>query len=834
MSTLPDRLESLLAQTAVTGIDFVYVYPSQTELDVFFLKEPTELTTPLLAGSPPVPNLTADKVRIYRDDGGPDIKVTTISGVFTKGRVALHVMTDCRGDFTQYRLRIDDSRVDPYFNDAPFSFKANCPSELDCRRRRHECPDEKLTDFPVDYQARDFWSYRRALLDFAAQRYPDWKERLEADAGVMLLEAMSALADELAYYQDRVGREAYFETADQRRSLRRHAQLVDYPIHDGLGGSTLLAVEVSAGAGSIPAGTDVWAVSDAGEKVCFEVGHGIAQANLDPPGGYGVRAANNRLLPHVWDDSATCLAVGAIAVDVDGSHEADLPPGKWVVLRTNPRDPGMPQRVQAVRLVKAEDMQDPVLNPHPVTRLTWESEQALPFEMDIETLEVLANIVPVTAGKEHEGFFVVGCDPSALVPAPPSAAKLSRAVERQGATRIAPAASSTPVPASQWPEAPGSAPVVTYLFSLSGSDEQGLVWLGADARSARPEVVLDQGHFNGSTWATDRSWMWRRSFVGTDSSEPADLHFTLDDGMWRRVVGYQRRGQETVHIDYASGAGRTVRFGDGEFGLVPAEKTIFRVRYRLGNGRQGNVPTGAISQYVIPGGLVTKVFNPLPVQNGTDAETPEEIRQLAPEAFQNVTYRAVRPEDYAKAAEQLAWVARAGARFRWTGSWMTAFATPDPTGTTSVSAGHRAELEDQLDRYRQAGRETHVLDPVYANLDLELRICVAPECYPGDVLERVMDALVGKRSVHTCPCFFSPDNFTFGTPLRRSELEAAIQAVPGVRAVMETRIRRRGWFDWRTLDEFDFEVGVDEVIRVENDPRYPERGSLKIVTEGGA
>ena len=45
---------------------------------------------------------------------------------------------------------------------------------------------------------------------------------------------------------------------------------------------------------------------------------------------------------------------------------------------------------------------------------------------------------------------------------------------------------------------------------------------------------------------------------------------------------------------------------------------------------------------------------------------------VAPEAFRAVTYRAVRPEDYAEAAERLPWVQRAGATFRWTGSWLTA------------------------------------------------------------------------------------------------------------------------------------------------------------------
>jgi hypothetical protein len=57
--------------------------------------------------------------------------------------------------------------------------------------------------------ARDFISIRNALLDFASQRYPDWTEKIEADAGVMLAEIMAALGDEFSYIQDRYAREAY-------------------------------------------------------------------------------------------------------------------------------------------------------------------------------------------------------------------------------------------------------------------------------------------------------------------------------------------------------------------------------------------------------------------------------------------------------------------------------------------------------------------------------------------------------------------------------------------------------------------------------------------------
>ena len=134
-----------------------------------------------------------------------------------------------------YRLHIDDTRIDPFFNDVTFSFKAACPRDIDCAPPAHECAPEPAVDFPVDYLARDFWSLRGALLEFAAQRYPDWQDRLEADVGVMLAEVMSALGDERAFAQDRVAREATLETATQRRSVPRLSRPIHYVMPDGLG-----------------------------------------------------------------------------------------------------------------------------------------------------------------------------------------------------------------------------------------------------------------------------------------------------------------------------------------------------------------------------------------------------------------------------------------------------------------------------------------------------------------------------------------------------------------------------------------------------------------------
>ena len=825
-NVLADRLVEIMKPNppVVTGIDYIYIHQTQTLLDVYFLRALNTLKAAL----------KKEDIRIYNPSGEvKDMPVINLS--WNIAGDVLHLILPKAGDFTLYRFKIrgHDDKVDAFYNDVSFSFKANCPSDLDCAPPEHECPTEEPIDFPIDYLARDFWSFRTALLDFASLKYPDWTDRLEADAGVMMAEVMSALGDEMAYYQDRVSREAYLETATQRRSVRHHTRLVDYTLHDGLGAMGWLDVQTNT-AGNIPSGFDVWAAGSNGQKIDFEVGRGFEYHNKKYESGhidqYPVNDKNNQFEPHIWDKNQICLPVGTTELYLNGDQTGnlvldDLPKdkakGKWVLLKTTPTNPAQPIRKQMVRLIKIEKAMDNLVGTNPkITRIVWEKEQALPFEFDLTTLVIRGNLVPVTSGKTYTMYFGIGelkkTEQDALNDALKKAKKeekllpydTDRAIEREGRNDT-----------------------ISYLFTLPGSEILPLVWLGDDPHTAEPEIKLSIVTFitsGGVVKEKLEAWEPKRSFIGVNSSESQNTHFVLEDGSWRRVVGYQRIGEEFVHRDYASNNGVTIRFGDGEFGMTPSVNTIFKVEYRLGGGRQSNVAADSLTHKSDTLGFIDAVTNPLATENGLDAESPNEARQLAPEAFRAVTYRAVRPEDYAEAAERLDWVQRAGAVFRWTGSWQTVFVTPDPFGAVTLEEAKRKELVNQLDRFRQAGREAYTLDPIYADLDIEIDICAAPSAYAGEVKERVALVLNSKNG------YFAPNNFTFGMPLERSTLETIIQNTPGVRAVESIYIRRRGWFDWQIFTDYCYDPGKNVIIRVENDPLHPNRGSLNLKIHGGA
>jgi hypothetical protein len=537
---------------------------------------------------------------------------------------------------------------------------------------------------------------------------------------------------------------------------------------------------------------------------------------------------------HLPDPAAPCLPLGTtelflqdhlptvdqLPTDEDPLTLLTFWKGKWLLLKTDPEDPSVSARRHPVRVVEVEHTTDPLSldasdNPIPITRIKWEDAQALPFEMCLSDMVVHGNLVFATAGQTVTEFFSIRTNANI----PPAQAKtVDLAVERQGPLDEIACRRS-----------------VTFLYSLQQTETQGLGWRG-ELHDAKPEVELQEVEAaNLQPLTTPQIWKWQRTLLDARGFEDA---FTLDDGTWRRIIGFQRIGEVIEHVDYASGLGFTIRFGDGEFGRTPPNKTVFRVRYRTGPGTKANLPADTVVNLRNPqdetqadlASVLDAVTNPLPITGGVDPETPETIKQLAPEAFRAITFRAVRPEDYAEIAERLPWVQRAGARFRWTGSWLSAFVTADPLGTFELSPEHRTELENLMNCVRQAGREVFVRNPRFVNIDLEIKICVEPFAYPGQVKARVLEALVGRKGVRPTKEFFDPDNFTFGTPLRRAALEAAIQDVAGVRGVEQMYIRARGVAELREFVELTFNVGHDQVIRLQNDPRFPERGSLRIVT----
>jgi hypothetical protein len=774
MSDTRDRLETLLASTTLNGIDFVEVIDpaDQTELRVHFLNGVT--VTPLAALNP---------VTIRGGERVTDIAVTVRGWSADRdGRPVLELKVDTAGDFSTYTLAIDSPSLDRFFDHTGFSFKALCPSTLDCEPPAHECPPPAGSLPPIDYLAKDFTSFRKALSDFSRLRYPEWEERSEADFGMMFMEALCKVGDDLSYLQDRIRAEASLETATQRRSLVRHARMVDYEPRPATAARVLLQFDVPAGTASLPAGIGVDAAAPDGTRIRFETGEGL----LGPQSFLVKQEWNRGMRAYYWDDAQGCLLAGATEAWIEGWGH-NLEAGMALLIDTTAVISADPPQREVVHLsADGEEITDTLFGEN-ITHIVW--SEPLQFDHDIVSVDALGNLrttiagnlVPATQGRRVTEVFAIG-------EAPSTAPDLPLAVARQRSCSL-------------WPL--GSAPLA-FLAP-------------ADGGAPRPEIELVQQSF------PPKRWDWRRTILDAATSA---TDFVLEPFRMSRVA---KLDGGAPFYDYDGDDAHTIRFGEGLFGAVPDPGTVFSVTYRVGGGAAGNLAADTINA-VDPAspvaGLV--VTNPFNAGGGAEQETAEQIRLRAPRAFRATQYRAVRAEDYSRAAETLPWVSRGGTTFRWTGSWRTIFTTADPVGSTNTTIAQRVELVETLDRYRLAGREVVVPLPVFVALDLSIVVCAGADAFRGDVEAAILAALVPGTAG-----FFHPDQFTFGTPLYRSRLEAAVQSAQGVSGVVSLRTRRRGIeLAWSEMPEI-IRVGVNQILLIENDPSLPDHGSINLTVRGG-
>src|SRR4051812_868542 len=178
------------------GIDYVEVDETQRVITVYFLnKAPRDI-----------------RARDVRIEGGArirDIRVTdiTLCEIDDPDRDdCMKVEVDRPGDFSVYTLKLvgADGRplegFDPRYAEVNFSFKANCPSEMDCAPAS-DCYKEPAAEPDIDYLAKDYASFRQLIYDRLSLVMPDWRERHVPDLGVALVELFAYVGDYLSYYQ---------------------------------------------------------------------------------------------------------------------------------------------------------------------------------------------------------------------------------------------------------------------------------------------------------------------------------------------------------------------------------------------------------------------------------------------------------------------------------------------------------------------------------------------------------------------------------------------------------------------------------------------------------
>ncbi len=317
------------------------------------------------------------------------------------------------------------------------------------------------------------------------------------------------------------------------------------------------------------------------------------------------------------------------------------------------------------------------------------------------------------------------------------------------------------------------------------------------------------------------------------TEQPSLLDSRADDQVYRLEIDDQGEA--------------TVVFGDDVFGLRPAETTKVTATYRVGGGTIGNV---AAETLIEPrprdaediSWLVT-VTNPVPATGGRDLESRDHARRIAPETFQKPLV-AVTEDDYRAAALEFALpgnrkpVQNAKAHFRWTGSWLTLTLAVDPKAGENFET-IRQPLIDFLNTRRLAGYDLRVIGALDVPVELAIEFCLKPGFIAGDVQEAIEQALSTAELPGGKKGLFHPDNFSFGDFLYVSRIFAAVMAAPGVESAQITRLAllhaaRPDRDTQRNLLQGYLAVGSDQIIRLDNDRNFPERGTLFIRAKGVA
>lgn len=749
----------------------------------------------------------------------------------------LVVRTAIAGDFSRYDLRLRAAAgseqpppgFDPRLSSISFSFKVECPSDYDCATGPR-CPPAPATAPVIDYLAKDYDGFRRLMLDRMSLLVPGWQERSAADAGIAIVELMAYAADHLSYRQDAIATEAYLGTARRRVSVRRHARLVDYRLHDGCNARVFVQVAVAVD-WLLPRGTGLlsgvnadgdpallpdslpWRDAISAGASSFETAHDAALV-----------AAHNELPLYGWGEVGCCLARGATRATLRGAWPK-LAAGQFLAFeeRLSPTtyQAGDADRDKrwVVRLTEVKVGVDPsgqlfdelpADGPVAITEIAWDAADALPFPLCLSVAArpglaisvALGNIVLADHGRS------IRDEDLGTVPAP----RLQRVPAAAGGDCQCEPAEPQPIPARYRPQLRESP--VTQGYALAEElAAAGAAWPASRLLRRDPHEALPQ-------------------VPGLRATPPAPA---LPGPPWTaRLDLLDSPPEASDFVVETDDDGRAaLRFGDDRHGLRPNPGTRFRASYRVGNGSAGNVGADSIGRIVSSdAGVFTAIRNPLAAAGGVDPETLDEARRDAPEAFRTQE-RAVTAADYAAAAERRAEVQRAAASFRWTGSWHTVFVSADRVGGGAVDAPFASRLRRHLEPFRMAGYDLAVDAPRYVALDIALHVCVLPDYFRADVLAAVRAALGSGLLADGRPGLFHPDRFSFGQPVYLSPVIAAAQAVPGVASVTAKRFARLGQPDPVPLSTGVIPLGRLEIAQLANDPNFRERGRLLLTAGGG-
>lgn len=881
LSCQSERRRYEVRRQRLNGLDYLEVSDDQRVLTVYFLGAAPE-------------GLSRDNVQITGGQRIRDIEVVDVKvcpQVDPELDNCIVVTVDKPGDFSTYTLCLvnlpDDNPFDPRYQCLSFTFKASCPTELDCKTSP-VCPPETHSEPEIDYLAKDYASFRQLLLDRLAVTTPEWTERHVPDLGITLVELFAYLGDYLSYHQDAVATEAYLDTARQRISVRRHTRLVDYGMHEGCNARTWVCIGTSidatlraeqlsflttfAEAPEAEARLLTWDDLRGVPGHLYEVFEPLLHA---PDAEIHLYGSHNEIRFYTWGDAECCLPRGATSASlIDGPAR---PPATEPLENEDENTADLLNTAEEVKLAEPNEERDaspeyaggchnsPRTNSATPERLlhlkpgdvliceevigpkTGDPSDADPAHRHaVRLTRVEATVDPlygqpvleITWAEEDALPFalclsVVGPPPDCALITDVSVARGNVVLADHGRRR---------------PEDLGHVPIEieesvcegegrpSDVIELPGRfrpilNEGSLTFSQPLQASAPAAGLLRQDPREALPWIRLSSRPDARFAAGEDAADNPSRQWTA-----RRDLLASQADDDHFVVEMDDRRRAHLRFGNGEMGRHPESGLVFAAIYRIGNGSAGNIGADkllvAVSDATVSG-LTLKPRNPLPARGGTAPEPMAEAKLFAPHAFRQVLERAITSDDYAELAAQHPAVQRAAAERRWNGSWYEMRVAVDPLGRAEADVALLQDIEKRLYRFRRIGHDLAVRPAQYVALDVVMDVCVKPNFLRGQVKAALLERFGARRSPDGSLGFFHPDALSFGQSISLSRLVAAAQRVDGVESIEITKLQRLFEGPNREIEQGALTIGRLEIARLDNDPNFPENGRIRFELRGG-
>ena len=80
----------------------------------------------------------------------------------------------------------------------------------------------------IDYMTKDYEAFRNLMLNELDSRMPEYTDRSQTDAGIVIMELLAQGLDILSFYQDIIANETLLPTAEQRSSVLKWCEILGY------------------------------------------------------------------------------------------------------------------------------------------------------------------------------------------------------------------------------------------------------------------------------------------------------------------------------------------------------------------------------------------------------------------------------------------------------------------------------------------------------------------------------------------------------------------------------------------------------------------------------